>query len=308
MKPDWITHAIGRHLVDLPADTKLSETYTYNKVKVEPLPIKSRRHFDSLVDLREEELKRTPSPEEIRKRGRLNLPGFIERVSHPNGSVTLISGVNPVAEHGYRFDTFFLIGSKAIKYSGPVSPDRKQTALNLDAELSEEWRELKPGEIPEGIGFVAGDVMLVDKDFNLESWSLFVKFADKPKVDFTLYGFARRVLGQTLRERAGGATGFLASVLSGQSTLRNRARPVGSIKADEILMAGTQNGRRGYGFTWEARGKAYSLAEPNLIAELLDGIHDPEAGGPNSFKDDDEALALWDEIINSIRLRPGAAG
>jgi hypothetical protein len=300
MKPDWITHAIGRHLVDLPADAELSATYTYNKVKVEPLPIKNRRHFDSLVELRENELKASQHD----KRG----PMFLERVNHPNGSVTLISGYDPVAEYGYLFDTYFLIGSKAVKYSGDVSFKKRDLILNLHAELAEEWRELKPNEIPEGIGFVAGDVMLMDKDFNLEDWSLYVKFAGKPRVDFTLYGIAQRVVEPGLRERSGGAVGLLASVLSGKSTLRNRARPVGPIKADEILMAGTQNGRRSYGFTWEAQGKKKSLAEPYLSAELLDGIHDPEAGGPSSFKDDEEALALWDEIIDSIRLRPGAAG
>lgn len=301
MKPDWITRTIGRHLVNLPADAKLSETYTYNEDELEPLPAKNHRHFDSLVELREEELKRTLH----RKR---KTPMFIERVNHPNGSVTLISWSDPASEVLYLFDTYFFIGSKVVKYSGDVSPTLKQEVLTRRVRLSEEWRELKSGEIPEGIGFVAGDVMLAAKRFNLESWSLFVKFPDKPRVNFTMYGFAQRVVEPGLRERAGGATGFLASVLSGQSTLRNRARPVGPIAADEILMAATQNGRRNYGFKWEAPGKANSLAEPNLIAELLDGIQDPEAGGPNSFKDDDEALALWDEIIDSIRLRPGAAG
>jgi len=301
MKPDWITRAIGRHLVNLPADAKLSETYTYNEDKLEPLPAKNRRHFDSLVELREEELKKALH----RKRKE---PMFLERVNHPNGSVTLISWSDPASEVLYLFDTYFLIGSKAVKYSGDVSPILKQEVLIRRVRLSEEWRELKPGEIPEGIGFVAGDVMLAAKRFNLEDWRLSVKFTGKPRVNFVMYGFAQRIVEPGLRERAGGATGFLASVLSGKSTLRNDARPVGPIKADEILMAATQNGRRNYGFKWEAPGKANSLAEPNLIAELTDGIQEPESGGPSSFKDDDEALALWDEIIDSIRLRPGAAG
>lgn len=301
MKPDWITRAIGRHLVNLPADAKLSETYTYNEVKVEPLPIKSRRYFDSLVEFREKELKNM-----VHRKRKESM--FLERVNYSNGSVTLISWRSPVSDEGFFFDTYFLIGSKAVKYSGGVSSKKRELILNLHAELAEEWRELKPGEIPEGIGFVAGEVMMVDKLFNLEDWRLSVKFAGKPRVNFVMYGFAQRVVEPGLRERAGGATGFLASVLSGQSTLRNRARPVGPIAADEILMATTQNGRRNYGFKWEAPGKANSLAEPNLIAELLDGIQDPEAGGPSSFKDDDETLVLWDEIIDSIRLRPGAAG
>lgn len=301
MKPDWITHAIGRHLVNLPASAKLSETYTLNGVKVQPLTIRNRQHFEYIVDMRETELSKTPH----RKRKE---PMFIERVKQPAGSVTLTSWVDPASEAAYLFDTYFLIGSKAVKYSGDVAPDIKQKILDHHGRLSQEWRELKPGETPEGVGFVAGDVMLVDKRFNLEDWSLSARFAGKPDVNFIMYGFARRTVKPGLRERAGGATGFLAGVLAGKSTLRSRAHPVGPIEADEILMAATQNGRRSYGFKWEAPGKASSLAEPYLIVELTDGIQDPEAAGPTSFKDDDEALALWDEIIDSIRLRPGAAG
>lgn len=300
MKPDWITRAVGRHQVDLPASAKLYETYTYNKVKIEPLPIRNRQHFEYIVDMREAELKKAHHD----KRG----PMFIERVKHPNGSVTLISWKSPYSEALHFFDTYFFIGSKAAKYSGDVDPDIKQKILGFHTKLSEEWRELKPGEVPEGIGFVAGDVMLASKRFNLEDWSLSARFAGKPEVNFVMYGFARRTVKPGLRERAGGATGFLAAVLSGRSTLRSHAHPVGPIEADEILMAATQNGRRSYGFKWEAPGKASSLAEPYLIADLTDGIQDPAAAGPTSFQDDDEALALWDEIINSIRLRPGAAG
>lgn len=299
MKSDWINRAIGRHLVNLPANAKLHETYTYNEDKIEPLPIRNRQHFEHIVDAREAELKKAQHD----RRG----PMFIERVKHPNGSVTLVSWSNPASEVPYLFDTYFLIGSKAIKYSGDVSPTLKQEVLGRRVRLSEEWRELKPGETPEGIGFVAGDVMLAAKRFNLEDWSLSARFAGKPEVNFIMYGIARRNVKPGLPERAGGATGFLAAMLAGRSTLRSRTHPVGPIEADEILMAATQNGRRSYGFKWEAPGKASSLAEPYLIADLTDGIQDPEAAGPTSFKDD-EALALWDEIIDSIRLRPGAAG
>jgi hypothetical protein len=300
MKPDWITRAIGRHLVNLPASAKLHETYTINEVKVERLQIRSQQHFQNIVDMRETELVKAQHD----RKGSM----LIERMKHPNGSVTLISWKSPYSEALHIFDTYFLVGTKAIKYSGAVGPDKWQSALNLRNEFSQEWQELRPGEIPEGIGFVTGDVMLADKRFNLENWSLSVQFAGKPDVNFVMYGFARRMVKPGLRERAGGATGFLASVLTGRSTLRNRARSVGLIEGDEILMAANQNNRRNYGFKWEAPGKANSLAEPYLIAELTDGIQDPEAAGPSSFKDDDEALALWDEIVDSIRLRPGAAG
>ena len=302
MKPGWTTRAIGRHLVDLPANAELYETYTVNQDKLELLPIKTRADFDGIVFTREQQLKKTLHQE--RKESM-----FIERVNLPNGSVILISW-KPYSENLF-FDNYFLIGNKAIKYSGGVDPGKKEVILKLHRELNEEWCELRSGEIPEGVGFVAEDVMLVDKRFNLESWSLVARFPGKPALNFKVNAFTQRVLEPGLRERvssglADSALSYLGQVLSGKSTLRNRKRPVGPIEADEILLAATQNGRRGYAFTWEAQGKTRSLAEPNLVVELNDGIH--EQTSPPSFKDDDEALALWDAIIDSIRLRPGAAG
>ncbi|MEN7531945.1 T6SS immunity protein Tli4 family protein, partial [Cupriavidus sp. DL-D2] len=81
--------------------------------------------------------------------------------------------------------------------------------------------------------------------------------------------------------------------------------PVGSIQADEILLASTQDGKRGYGFKWEAPGEEYSLAEPNLNALLRVG-ESAYTTNKESFASDEEALELWDAVIDSIRLRPGA--
>ena len=84
MKPGWTTRAIGRHLVDLPANAELYETYTVNQDKLELLPIKTRADFDGIVFTREQQLKKTLHQE--RKESM-----FIERVNLPNGSVILIS-------------------------------------------------------------------------------------------------------------------------------------------------------------------------------------------------------------------------
>ena len=93
--------------------------------------------------------------------------------------------------------------------------------------------------------------------------------------------------------------------MAGFARLRDRARPVGPIQADEILLASTTDGKRGYGFKWEAPGKEESLAEPNLNASLRVG-ESAYATNRESFATDEEALELWDAVIDSIRLRPGA--
>ncbi len=299
MKEGWKTHAIGRHLVDVPGNAKLLETWKFDEDPLEPLPIKSDAHFKQIVDHKEAELRATKHETE----GNM----FIQRVNHSGGGITLISWRQAFSKISYRFDAYFRSGARAVLYSGGLSKDRKQAVLANFETMSREWREIKSGEIPEGIGFVAGEMILADKQLNSESWSLVIQLANKPDVSLEISSF---VVGkvdpeQTLRKRAGGIVAGMLGMGLGLIRLRNRERPVGPIWAEEILVAGTQNGKRSHGFKWEAPGKANSLAEPQLNVELEVG-ESAYTTNAQSFASDEEALELWDAIVDSIRLRPGA--
>ncbi|KWR81290.1 T6SS immunity protein Tli4 family protein [Cupriavidus sp. IDO] len=298
MKEGWKTRAIGRHLVDLPSDAKTIESYSYNEDVIEPLQsINTKSDFDQLVSLREQALRAARHA----RHGSM----FIERVLHANGSVTLISWKRPKSEIFYYFDTYFQAGSRTLKYSGDVSPSRKASALAVCEEMSGEWREIPPGEMPIGIGYVVADAILADRDLNLESWRMIILLPDKPDVSFKITAYTQRTVEPGLRKRAGGLLAGLLDTVAGFTQLRNRERSVGSIQADEILVAGTQYGKRTYGFKWEAPGMADSLAEPNLNVSLQFG-ESAYLTNKESFASDDEALELWDAVVGSLRLRPGA--
>ncbi|MEM5273425.1 T6SS immunity protein Tli4 family protein [Cupriavidus taiwanensis] len=86
-------------------------------------------------------------------------------------------------------------------------------------------------------------------------------------------------------------------------------RNVGAIPAEEYATAATGNGQRVYVFAWESQGKNKSLSEQNVSAGLRvleQPVDSPQTPYQPAFQSDDEALQLWDAIINSIRLRPGA--
>ncbi|WER48140.1 T6SS immunity protein Tli4 family protein [Cupriavidus sp. WKF15] len=297
MKAGWRTRAIGRHLVDLQGDARTIESYRFNKVPIELLPaIRTGQHFNDLVARREQELRA------MRKKSGGSL--FIERVTHANGSVTLVSWLDLGVEY-YHFDSYIRAGSRALQYSGDVSPSRKISALSACDELAREWREVAPGEMPTGLGYVADDTILMDRDMNRESWEMVIQLAGKPDVSFKISAYAQYQVEPGLRQRAGGILAGLLGAVAGVSQLRNRERPVGPIQGDEILVAGTQDGKRTYGFKWEAPGKANSLAEPNLNASLQVG-ESAYLTNKESFASDDEALELWDAVVGSLRLRPGA--
>ncbi|MFS8976780.1 T6SS immunity protein Tli4 family protein [Cupriavidus necator] len=298
MKEGWKTHAIGRHLVDLPGDARTSESYRINRDEIELLSASDTSRLAVLVGERELLLRQT-----IRSVRRE--PMFIERIQHPNDAVTIVTWASEHSDALYHFDTYFKAGSRALRYSGDVSLDKKSSILSFLGQLAGEWREIPPKVPPQGVGFIAGEVILVDQRFNLESWRMAIHLAGKPDVSFKVTAYTQRSVEPGLRKRGGGVLAGLLSTVAGFTQLRNRERPVGPIEADEILVAGTQDGKRSYGFKWEAPGKADSLAEPNLNVSLQVG-ESAYLTNKESFASDEEALELWDAVVGSLRLRPGA--
>ncbi|WP_019448887.1 T6SS immunity protein Tli4 family protein [Cupriavidus sp. BIS7] len=298
MKQGWKTIAIGRHLVDVPETAKLIPQWKYNGVPIEFRDdVVTDEDYDDMVAEREQELRAAKH----NKYGSL----FVQRVPHANRSVTLVSWNRPGGTIVYRFDTYFRLGTQTLVYAGEVTDDLRDTALSTCEKLSQSWRAVDDGTIPEGPGFVARNVMLARTLFNPESWSLSIRLAGKPDAWIEVSAYALSAAEPGLRERAGGLLTSLLGSFVGMHQLRNRARPVGPIVADEILVAGTENGKRLYAFKWEAPGKAYSLAEPQLNAEII-VIDSAYKTNQESFTSDDEALELWDALVESIRLRPGA--
>lgn len=297
-KPGWRTLAIGRHLVDVPVDAALVAQWRFNNKPFKSLAIQNEADFKRQIAKRESDLRSAKH----RSKGAM----FIERVDSLHGGVMLIAWEDSESEILNSYDAFFRAQDKAVVYSGGFDPAKKQVVLR-NFESMQDWRALTPDQIPSEPGYVAGGMLLVDTDFNYESWSLYIKLANKPDVSLEVRSF---VVGnvkpdQTLRKRAGGILVGMLGMAAGLHRLRNRERKVGPIWAEEILVAGTQDGKRGYGFKWEAPGKADSLTEPqlNIALEVSESAYKTNA---ESFKDDDEALALWDTLVESIRLRPGA--
>jgi len=296
MKGGWKTHAIGRHLVDVPARAKLVESWKYGKDRLNLLASFDDAQFTQIISRQEAEPRK-----KLQKSGKAT---FVKRVLLANHSVTLISWAQLYDEAGYEFDTYFRAGNAAVRYAFSTSVDRKEKALVFLRRCSEKWREIPAGQMPEGIGFVVGDTIIADDFPNYESWSLLIRLADKPDVTLELSGFTGKA-NEGLHNRAGGPLAKMLGMAAGLSQLRNRARPVGTIDADEILVTGTQAGKRYYAFKWEAPGKDYSLAEPNLNVSL-EVRESAYITNRESFASDDEALELWDTLVSLIRLRPGA--
>ncbi|AZG12858.1 T6SS immunity protein Tli4 family protein [Cupriavidus pauculus] len=300
MTQSWKTIAIGRHLVDVPDTATVIPQWKYNAVPITLVDdVRTDVKYDDMVNERERVLRAAKH----NKFGTL----FVERVQHENRAVTLISWPKPSYTYVYLFETYFRVGEQTVFYSGEVTDTRRDSALRTNNALSQCWQPSVDTAIPEGIGFVARNVVLVRDFYNRESWTLAIRLAGKPDVALRIATYARSVDRPGLRERAGGILPSLLRSFAGMHQLRNQARDVGPIVGHEILVAGTEAGKRHYAFKWESPGKAYELGDPHINVSM-NVTESDYTTNEASFADDAEALEIWDRLVDSIRLRPGAVG
>jgi hypothetical protein len=91
--------------------------------------------------------------------------------------------------------------------------------------------------------------------------------------------------------------------------LRAGKRSINGIDGEEVLERVRElNFTTGYGFMWEAAGVRGDLRQPSLLLNMETGTSPRPGGKPvDSSFHEDAAMALWDRISSSIRLRESNA-
>lgn len=300
MKQDWKTVAIGRHLVDVPYSATIIPQWKYNDAFIKLADeIRTDAEYAKMIDERERVLRTS--------RHDTHHTLFVQRVQHANGGVTLVSWRKPTSQYVFLFETFYRVGAQAVIYSSDVTDDLREAVLRAEEERGRFWQLIEDEAVPDKAGYIARNVMLARTLFNHESWTLAIRLAGKPDVALRIATYARSVDRPGLRERAGGILPSLLRSVAGMHQLRNQAHDVGPIAAHEILVAGTEAGKRHYAFKWESPGKAYELGAPHINVSM-NVTESDYTTNEASFADDAEALEIWDRLVDSIRLRPGAVG
>jgi hypothetical protein len=90
--------------------------------------------------------------------------------------------------------------------------------------------------------------------------------------------------------------------------LREGKRTVAGMNAEEVLFELQDGGITSYRFYLLAPGDPSTLAKPHTAIQLLLGASSPDLTPEQATSPVDEAGALqvWDTLLNSLRLRPGA--
>ncbi|WP_164485454.1 T6SS immunity protein Tli4 family protein [Pseudomonas chlororaphis] len=298
-KTGWITHCFGRFLIDLPPQAEVRAGYYLWGDNIEvfdetPVTLAAR------VDQREQELKAQPHR---RQQGSL----FLRRLDLGGNSTGLLSWKSNASTAMYLLDAYAISRPtwRAYRWMGGVSTDREPQGIEGATSLAHSLRSREANEIPSEPGFCIDRAYIAGNSFQGERFDIGVTFPEYPGAHFE-FTSSTGAEEDRLLDRASGFLAGAARMVLGIETLRKRERG-GAVPADEYLLASTDKGQRIYTFAWEAQGKDGSITEPNISAALgvLERSPDSSSKLPAPpFKSDKEALALWDTVIDSIRLRP----
>ncbi|KQV89813.1 hypothetical protein ASD15_24165 [Massilia sp. Root351] len=139
-----------------------------------------------------------------------------------------------------------------------------------------------------------------------ESTVMFVGLQSHPDLSIALRSTAGIAHGRTLLQRDAD-TNFRSEYRWSVHNFRLGDRIVNGIPGQELMdRIREHSGVTGHDFEWEALSKKDSVFTPNLGLEMSTGHGRPGAPVQSSLSDV-EAIALWDKILSSLRVRPTRA-
>lgn len=300
------THCLGRYLIDLPSDAQVRDSYTFARADVKTHQGISEEQFEQRVSARETELKNMPHNDEASL--------FVGRREMAASQISLASWYSPASLLMYRYELFSYFPQERVLYTfegkGNANERALSSAYDYQKTLAESVRFRAANEVPAEHGFCIDSGLIQRSRFNREEVTANIRLRDYPSVTLTFMSYVtgnpdRELLRRTLTIPPG-----YEEVAARMQTLRRGNRNLGQVKGQELLVRGDGEGKKAYEFLWESQGQADSLEYPFLSLQLsTTGESDAEGEVIDApFGSNEEAIALWDTILGSLRLRPGAVG
>ena len=161
-------------------------------------------------------------------------------------------------------------------------------------------------EAPADPGYCFAGGFIANAEWENEEAAIDIDIAGHPDafVSVWIYPLASHKHDKPLLERMGGLTQALGNLATSVHVLRKGSRQIGPYKGQEHLAsAPNSGGMRGHAFVWETQGDG-TLDTPAIKIELTTGHQDDKGNPQKTTLTDQQAIKLWDDILNSFRLRP----
>lgn len=294
--PEMKTLCVGRFLLDVPAATSIQPGYVYARKKVETTTGVSAEAFRQQVAARVATLKAA--------RHRSGESMSVSETRFDDDAVLVTSWVSDSSRAGHRQELYVLDPTHNVQYlvSGETEGAKLPAAIENYRALRPRISYRDPSAIPNTAGFCIDSGFIAGNRINSEEMTIGLRPRAYPGARMTLMSYVTGKPDRPLLQRTSDVPPEYAAAQARMRNLRRGERNAGPIQGQEILAHTEGDGRKMYAFLWESQGRAESLQLPFLSLQLLT---EEKAQAP-AFQDDAQALGLWDQVLGSLRLRPGA--
>ena len=303
--PDFgaaVTRCFGRHLIEFPRGNVTKVRSIVGGASVEVRRPVTVEEFSALVAESEAQLRVSLH--------RNREPMFRGRVDFDPYRVFLSSWFSSNSQATTQDRLYSLMPDSTVMHLFSVegsgrNPDR---ARNYLGRLSRNLRYRNEGEIPGEPGFCIEQGLVTLSKLNKEEVTAGIKLSELPGVTFNFMSYVTGAPDKPLLRRTSTTPPGYEGTSAGMKSLRSGDRNIGSIKGQELLVRGDAGGKRSYEFLWESQGQKASIEHPFLSLRMT-STDETDGNGEimdAPFESDAQALALWDSILNTLRLRPGA--
>ncbi|WP_258398706.1 T6SS immunity protein Tli4 family protein [Herbaspirillum rubrisubalbicans] len=305
--PAISTFCTGRFLLDMPAGSVLSGgNYRYDFARLDKPKAMSLEEFEAKMAAKEKTLRSTKHKVE---------PSLLRLLVKPDPQSWIfvyweedfITSV--VQVDGYRWidGTRYLFKAEA-GHGKPATGTRsyQDNTVERVRKILSSLHKRSTHEIPTEPGYCFEDGFIANPKWENEEAGIDIDIAGHPDafVSVWFYPLSMRAHSQPLLDRMGGVLQMLGRMATSVHVLRRGDRQVGPYKGQEFLVTAPNSGAmRGHSFIWETEGEG-TLDTPALKIELTTG-HRAKDGNPQKTRlTDEQAMKLWDDVLNSFRLRP----
>ena len=314
MTQKMTTVCIGRFLVDMPEEARIE--LAQPRIDGFNISAVDEPDVDFQVRLRQREARLRAAPDRLG--GNRNVES-VREVKTDNGVVGKIfvhgrtvnegTQMRGLEQERYRYEH---VAVEALVHGQGMSFDISAEKYDPDQveNLSRLVAKLVPNptnEAPTEPGFCVyrawfRDPLTADQG---EEIMMYGQLPSHPDIQFlTILAAGRKPATQGLLERTTEAVaGLTPDEKKRISNLRADRRTIGGIIGDEVVTrVAEQNDTTGYTFWWEVDGTEENVFVPHFAFKMYVGKGN-NVPVPSSLSQD-AAMALWDKISSSIRIRP----
>ncbi|MDQ7956028.1 MAG: T6SS immunity protein Tli4 family protein, partial [Pseudomonadota bacterium] len=294
------TFCTGRFLIDLPEGAKIigSARNTYRFAQIEKPRVMSREQFTKELDDKEAKLKASKHD--------VDPSQFLKAVRPDDSSRVLAFWETPTAAGLVSVEGYKWMGGTRFLMVSEVDDDKQQLGISRMQERINGFRPRLDTEIPSDPGYCFPGGFIASPEWENEEALTEFSLPGHPDayVSVWFYPLAASKRDKPLLERMGGVVNSLGNLASSVHVLRKGDRTVAGYTGQEYLFTAPNGGGvPAHNFVWETQGEG-TLEEPVVIIQMETGTQDGKGNSQKPSLNNEEALALWDRIVPTFRIRP----